>query len=258
MISLDRPATCRGWTARSSARRDLGPRRDQSLRAARARGAGEGRRGGCLATPRFPFATAQARSRVGAAPVLAIRIGYVGELGWELHVPTEYAAHVYERAAGGRRGASASPMPAIAPSTRCAWRRAISIGASDITPDYTPLRGRPRLPRGRLQEGRLHRPRRPRADQGRGPEAAALHLHRSSGRAAVFGGEAILRDGKVLGVTTSGNFGHTIGKPIVLRLPAGRGDGAPGLRRSRSSASRHPAAAPRRPALRSANERLKA
>jgi 4-methylaminobutanoate oxidase (formaldehyde-forming) len=33
--------------------------------------------------------------------------------------------------------------------------------------------------------------------------------------ASVFGGEAILRDGKVLGVTSSGNFGYTVGKPIV-------------------------------------------
>src|SRR5690606_17976377 len=43
----------------------------------------------------FPFATAR-EITIGAAPVLAVRIGYVGELGWELHVPTEYACHVYE------------------------------------------------------------------------------------------------------------------------------------------------------------------
>jgi 4-methylaminobutanoate oxidase (formaldehyde-forming) len=33
--------------------------------------------------------------------------------------------------------------------------------------------------------------------------------------ASVFGGEAILRGGKVLSVTSSANFGHSIGKPIV-------------------------------------------
>ena len=32
----------------------------------------------------------------------------------------------------------------------------------------------------------------------------------------MFGGEAILRDGRVVGVTTSANFGHTIGKPIAF------------------------------------------
>ncbi|HUS54648.1 MAG TPA: FAD-dependent oxidoreductase, partial [Thermohalobaculum sp.] len=43
----------------------------------------------------FPFATAR-EITIGAAPVLAVRIGYVGELGWELHIPTEFGAHVFE------------------------------------------------------------------------------------------------------------------------------------------------------------------
>src|SRR5262249_38497360 len=43
----------------------------------------------------FPFATMR-EITIGAAPVRAIRIGYVGELGFELHIPAEYAAHVYE------------------------------------------------------------------------------------------------------------------------------------------------------------------
>src|SRR5690606_19897696 len=33
--------------------------------------------------------------------------------------------------------------------------------------------------------------------------------------APVFGGEAVLHDGKVVSVTTTGNVGHTVGKPIV-------------------------------------------
>ena len=44
---------------------------------------------------RIPLRTSP-QITIGAAPVLAMRIGYVGELGWELHIPTEYAAHVYE------------------------------------------------------------------------------------------------------------------------------------------------------------------
>ena len=35
-------------------------------------------------------------------------------------------------------------------------------------------------------------------------------------RASVFGGEAILRAGRVLGVTSSGNYGHTLGQSIVF------------------------------------------
>ena len=66
---------------------------------------------------------------VAGAPVLALRITYVGELGWELHVPVEFAATRLRRADGGRAGRTASPMPATARSSRCGWRRAIAPGA---------------------------------------------------------------------------------------------------------------------------------
>src|SRR5580704_16857056 len=50
----------------------------------------------------FPYMTAR-NIHVGYAPVLAIRVTYVGELGFELHVPAEYAAGVYDDlAAAGR------------------------------------------------------------------------------------------------------------------------------------------------------------
>src|SRR5262249_24570070 len=42
----------------------------------------------------FPFGQARAL-QVAGAPVTALRVTYVGELGWELHVPVEFAATVY-------------------------------------------------------------------------------------------------------------------------------------------------------------------
>ena len=53
----------------------------------------------------LPFLTAR-DILIGAAPVWAARIGYVGERGYELHIPTEFAAHVYDRlwAAGQAHG----------------------------------------------------------------------------------------------------------------------------------------------------------
>ena len=44
----------------------------------------------------FPYMTAQ-RVDLGWAPVLALRTTYVGELGWELHVPTEYVRDLYDK-----------------------------------------------------------------------------------------------------------------------------------------------------------------
>jgi 4-methylaminobutanoate oxidase (formaldehyde-forming) len=48
-----------------------------------------------LSNEAFPYLSARP-IHTGYAPVLAIRVTYVGELGWELHVPAEYAARVYD------------------------------------------------------------------------------------------------------------------------------------------------------------------
>ena len=48
-----------------------------------------------LSNGAFPYLSAR-QIHVGYAPVLAIRVTYVGELGWELHVPAEYAMGVYD------------------------------------------------------------------------------------------------------------------------------------------------------------------
>ena len=48
-----------------------------------------------LSNDAFPYLSARP-VHVGYAPVLAIRVTYVGELGWELHVPAEYAAGVHD------------------------------------------------------------------------------------------------------------------------------------------------------------------
>src|SRR5262249_23684744 len=49
-----------------------------------------------LSNAAFPFRTAR-EIDIGFALVLCIRITYVGELGYELYIPTEQAAHVYDR-----------------------------------------------------------------------------------------------------------------------------------------------------------------
>jgi sarcosine dehydrogenase len=58
-----------------------------------------------LSNPAFPYLTAR-EIDLGHAPVLALRAGYTGELGWEFHVPVEYARDLYDRllAAGAGSG----------------------------------------------------------------------------------------------------------------------------------------------------------
>ena len=65
----------------------------------------------------FPLMTARGIHLAGA-PVMAIRVTYVGELGWELHIPTEFAVSVYERLmeAGAPFGlANAGYRPLVSP-----------------------------------------------------------------------------------------------------------------------------------------------
>ena len=50
----------------------------------------------------FPYMSARELD-LGYAPVLALRVTYLGELGYELHVPTEYARACLRASVGGRR-----------------------------------------------------------------------------------------------------------------------------------------------------------
>ena len=63
-----------------------------------------------LSNEAFPFRTAR-EIDIGFARVLCMRITYLGELGYELYIPTEQAAHVYDRlvAAGRARSGCGTP-----------------------------------------------------------------------------------------------------------------------------------------------------
>jgi len=168
---------------------------------------------GDVSNEAFPYMTAR-RLRIGYAPVLALRVTYLGELGWELHLPTEYAAHVYEQlsAAGQEFGLADAGYRAI-DSLRLEKR--YLYWGSDITPDYTPYEaglgfavslkkksdfiGRTALEKARTA----------------GPKRRLITLLVDA-PVQLYGGEAIRRDGKVLGVTSSAGWGHTIGKAVAF------------------------------------------
>lgn len=160
----------------------------------------------------FPFMTTR-EIHVGYAPVTAYRVSYVGELGWELYVPMEYMEHVHEvlAEAGGPLGLVNFGYHAI--DTLRLEKRFLAWGA-DISSDYTPIEaglgflidwgkgdfiGRAALA----------------AERDRGPRRQMVTLLLDD-PLPVFGGEAVLHEGRVVAQTTSGNFGHTVGKAIAL------------------------------------------
>ena len=159
------------------------------------------------------FRYAKAREiTIGSAPVLAVRIGYVGELGWELHIPTEYAAHVYEllHEAGQAHGIVDVGYRTI---DTMRMEKGYVYWSTDITPDTTPweagLGWRVNLNKGDfLGRDAL-------VAQKEAGVARKLCTFTLESMAYPVSGEAIIADGAVVGFTTSANFGHTIGKPIA-------------------------------------------
>jgi sarcosine dehydrogenase len=159
------------------------------------------------------FRYAKAREiTIGSAPVWAMRIGYTGELGWELHVPTEYAAHVYEmlERAGQPHGVAHVGYRAI---DRLRMEKGYVYWSTDVTPDTTPweagLAWRVDLGKGDFcgRDALV-------AQQAVGP-TRRLCTFTLEEMAYPVSGEAIIADGAVVGFTTSANFGHTIAKPIA-------------------------------------------
>ncbi|HEY5646534.1 MAG TPA: glycine cleavage T C-terminal barrel domain-containing protein, partial [Pseudomonadales bacterium] len=90
-----------------------------------------------LSNDGFPFATSR-EINLGYARVIANRLTYVGELGWELHIPTECAAHVFDAiwGAGEAHGLKPAGYHAL---EHLRSERAYREYELDLTPEDTPL-----------------------------------------------------------------------------------------------------------------------
>lgn len=160
----------------------------------------------------FPFLTMQHLSLAGA-PVMALRVTYVGELGWELHVPVEFAQVLYDAlmAAGTPHGIGNAGYRAIE-SLRL--EKGYRVWGSDINPDHTPLEaGLGFAVKLKTDVDFLGR--------------AALEQQKKDGlakRLACFtvddpdvillGRETIYRDGERVGFLSSAGWGHTVEQNI--------------------------------------------
>ena len=215
-------------------RHDVGARGDQPVRSAAPRRAAGGVRGRRQQRG-VPLRAGRARSRIGSAPVLALRIGYVGELGWELHIPTEYAAHVYEllRAAGEPHGIVDVGYRAI---DTLRMEKGYLYWSTDITPDTTPweagLGWRVDLDKGDFcgRDALVAQ-----RDAGVSRRLCTFTLE---SMAYPVSGEAIIADGDGGRVHDQRQLRPHRRQADRLRLPAGRAGRRAPTSRSRSTASR--------------------
>ena len=139
----------RKWFARPPARGRLGAARRPHLGAGRTLGLWGPRARDILASRDLATTsrTRASRSRtcrtieVGPLRVLASRISYVGDLGWELYVPIEQGARLWDMRLGGRRSRTASCPPGSASTARPGGSRsATARSASSSTPSTTSSR----------------------------------------------------------------------------------------------------------------------
>lgn len=152
---------------------------------------------------------------VSGAPVRALRISFVGELGWELHIPTEYMLTVYDAllktgAKYGLRNAGYRALDSLR------LEKGLCVWGAELGPDNTPLEaglgpiidlGKNAPFRGR--EALLRQRERP-------LERRLATFIAQAPDAVLLGRETIYRDGQPVGWLTSGGYGHSLGRPIGL------------------------------------------
>jgi 4-methylaminobutanoate oxidase (formaldehyde-forming) len=169
----------------------------------------------------FPFGTQQIIGIAGC-PVRALRVTYVGELGWELHLPVEYATTVYDElmSAGPEHGLVNAGYRAIE-SLRL--EKGYRAWGSDIGPDHTPIEA------GlgwavKLRSGVEFRGRDAAAAQRADGVRKMLAGFTCDPDVVLLGRETIYRNGERVGWLTSGGYGYTIGRSIgygYVRKPSG-------------------------------------
>jgi heterotetrameric sarcosine oxidase gamma subunit len=167
--------------------------------------------GADLSNAAFPFATSQ-ELEIGYAHVRASRLTYVGELGWELYIPTEFVAHVFETLwdAGQDFGLTPAGMHTM---NNCRMEKAYRHWGHDISDEENPIEAglgfalawdKPFIGREALL-----------AKRGIVPEKRTVCIA-LEGEAMIYHEEPIYRDGVIVGSTTSGAWGHRVNRSLGL------------------------------------------
>ncbi|HUZ52691.1 MAG TPA: FAD-dependent oxidoreductase [Streptosporangiaceae bacterium] len=159
---------------------------------------------------------------LGYATVRATRLTYVGELGWELCVPAEFAVGVYEdlMAAGADHGAVNAGYYAIE-SLRL--EKAYRAFGRELTPDYGPVEAgllfacKLTTDIGFLGRDAVEKVR------AAGPRRRLVSIVLDDPGMMMWGGELLLRDGAAAGLVTSAAWGATIGASVGMAYVRHRG-----------------------------------
>ncbi len=169
-----------------------------------------------LADSPFPFGTSR-EIRLAGVTVRATRITYVGELGWEVYVPSGDAAAVYAALTIAGEGFGARPAGYYAIDA-LRLEKGYRAFARELTPDLTPVEAgllfacKLRTDIGFLGRSALE------ACRAAGPRRRLVSFTAGEGTAYLWGGELVRRDGEPVGQVTSAAWGASLGSAVGLAL----------------------------------------
>jgi glycine cleavage system T protein len=150
---------------------------------------------------------------VGAVACLALRVTYVGELGWELYCPMEFGLRLWDTIweAGRDHGLVAGGYKAI---DSCRLEKGYRVWGADITPEDNPYEAgldfAVKLAKGDFigRDALV-------AAKERGIERKLACLVLAEPSAIALGSEPVRIDGATVGRVTSGGYGYTVGRSIA-------------------------------------------
>ncbi len=160
----------------------------------------------------FPYMTAR-QLAVGSVPCFALRVTYVGELGWELYCPSEFGLRLWDTIwdAGRGHGLNAGGYKAV-DSLRL--EKGYRVWGADIGPENNPYEAglgfTVKLDKGNF----IGRDALLKAREAQ-PETRLACLVLDDPRSVALGSEPVRIAGEVTGRVTSGGYGYAVGRSIA-------------------------------------------
>jgi 4-methylaminobutanoate oxidase (formaldehyde-forming) len=172
-----------------------------------------------LSNAAFPYMTARELA-VGPVPCLALRVTYVGELGWELYCPAEFGLRLWDALweAGAPHGLVGGGYKAV-DSMRL--EKGYRVWGSDIGPEIDPYQAGlgfcVKLDKGEFS-GRAALLKKREAPAG----TRLMCLVLDDPRSVALGSEPVRVGGEISGRVTSGGYGYSVGRSIAYAFVPSR------------------------------------
>jgi len=171
-----------------------------------------------LSNEAFPWLTGK-RISIGAAPCDALRVNFIGELGWEFHHPIEMQNYIFDKLMAAGAEFDIKPF-GIRAMTAMALEKSYKLIPRELSIEYNALEsGLERFismkkPEFSGRDGLLAK-----KEAGLSWKLVTLEVL-DVGNADARGSEAIYRDGQLVGRATSGGYGWRVAKSLALAMIA--------------------------------------